>query len=172
MLLTVCVKCSHPATPVREMNKLFWLKAFGYAVLTEVSLVAISLTEALMWAGLQSSPPSIEACEEHVHASAPRVSAGAGAILMYVFASALLRGAAGRTPVLALALLVPTAYVLVDVAILSFYPVDWEGHWPVLAGATVPKYLGALAAWRSSIRGKMRRVASTVQQRTNELVLK
>jgi len=132
------------------MNRFDWLKAIGFAVLTEVSLVAVSFNEVLLWACLQNAPPDAGACERHAHQSAPWVSAIAGALLMYVFSSLLLRGL--PAPTWRLALLLPTLYLLLDVAILSFYPIDWAGNWPILAGATVPKYLGAIAAFRNLLR--------------------
>ena len=136
------------------MNRFDWLKAVGFAVLTEVSLVAVSFNEVLLWACLQTAPPDADACEQHAHVSAPWVSAIAGALLMYVFSSLLLRGL--PAPTLRLALLLPSLYLLLDVAILSFYPVDWATNWPILAGATVPKYLGALAAFRNLLQRRSR----------------
>lgn len=122
-----------------------WIKIFAAAVIIEVALVALSILEVYVWSALQTPRPEMPACSAHANLIGPPLSAIFGALFMYLFtANYIKKNELNR---LNYAVWLPTAYLLVDVAILLFYPINWLEHLPILVAATAPKYGGALLAY-------------------------
>ena len=125
-----------------------WLKVFGVAVLIEVILVALSIAEVFIWSGMQNPEPSMQSCEAHANLTGPPLSAAFGALLMYFFTARYIKKNERNHLLYAIAL--PCMYLVVDVAILWFYPINWLEHLPLLVAASAPKYAGALIAYYRS----------------------
>ncbi|MBX9570603.1 MAG: hypothetical protein K2X77_17050 [Candidatus Obscuribacterales bacterium] len=122
-----------------------WLKVFGTAVLIEILLVALSIAEVFVWSSMQNPSPGMNACSAHANQIGPPLSAIFGALFMYLFTARYVKRNTQNQLYYAIAL--PTAYLVVDLAILVFYPINWLEHLPVLVAASAPKYGGALIAY-------------------------
>lgn len=121
-----------------------WLEIVGTAILIEILLILISIAEVFIWGFTQSGPPTDATAQAHAEAVGPFLSAIFGALLMYAAAWNFCRRDTEHRYLYAIAL--PTIYLLLDVAILLFYPVDWLHHFPVLLAANAPKFAGSLFA--------------------------
>ena len=124
------------------MKIIDWLKIIGCAVLIEIILVALSFAEVFIWSALQTPTPTNAMAEQHAKVRAPWVSAICGLPVMYIFSAFLIKKKPQAPFPIALGL--PTVYLLLDIAILLFFPVDWAKEWPVTVGAMIPKYIGAM----------------------------
>lgn len=127
------------------MKALDWIKIVAAAVFIEVALVALSILEVFVWSSLQYPQPGMPACTAHANLIGPPLSAIFGALFMYLFTANYIKK--NRENRLVYAIGLPTAYLIVDVAILLFYPINWLEHLPILVAASAPKYGGALLAY-------------------------
>ncbi len=145
-----------------------WLKIAATAVLIEIMLVAISIAEVFAWVCIQAERPGEIACQLHAESTGPAISAIFGALFMYLFTDRYCKKSTQNIQSkLRYALLLPSFYLLLDVAILLFYPINWLEHLPVLIAANAPKYAGALLAY-FSWKEKMSRQPVFVPASLNE----
>ena len=131
-------------------TKLPWLKIIGWAILTHIILIAISFLEVFLYSLINPGHEN-SFYEEHAQVSAPYISIIFGFILFFLVARQLCKQAPDHW--IAIVLLLPILYIILDFLMLLGYDVDWGEHLLVFMASFLSKalgaYLGAIAARRS-----------------------
>ena len=129
------------------MKKFRIPKLFGLAILTMITLVAISFIEVAVYSMLIEPGQNQAFYEEHAQLTAPWVS-GIGGFVVFFF---VVRYWAKRKydNLLQLVIMYPTAYLILDLVILlTSAEVDWGVFIVTFLLANGAKYAGAFAAYK------------------------
>ncbi len=127
------------------MKKYRFPKLLGLAFLTMAILVIISFIEVAVYSYLINPGQSATFYDEHANVSAPWISGIFGFVVFFLVVRYwALKNYEG---LLNLALLFVLAYLILDMAILLGFGVNWADYYLIVLLANGAKILGALAGY-------------------------
>ena len=125
------------------MQRYTLLKVFGMVLLTQVTLVAISIAEVFVYSLIHPGKEQ-GVYEAHAEVSAPWISGIFGFILFFMVLRYWTRRQLPNAR--QLAVLFPLVYVVWDLIVLMIFGVpDWLAFLPIFILANAAKFLGSLA---------------------------
>lgn len=130
------------------MKKYVILKLIGWAILTMITLVAISFIEVAIYSYLINPGQDQSVYEAHANISAPYISGIFGFIIFFLVTRYWKRK--GSPNVFKLVILFPLIYVLLDVAIITAAGVKWSDFILIFAIANAAKFLGSFLGYKLS----------------------
>ncbi len=112
-----------------KSTKYLWLKLIGWALLCHIILISLSFIEVFIYSIIVNPGQEESIYTEHATKSAPYVAIILGIFLFYLVARFLAKKTSPKRLLIALAL--PVLYVVIDLAILIPFGVDWGEHFMV-----------------------------------------
>lgn len=130
------------------MNKtlIFWLKVVGGAILAHVILITLSIAEVFVYSIVFNPGQDHKTYEAHAQVSAPYVSILFGIPVFYLITRMLFSKNGDKKSEVLYGL--PAIYIMLDIAMLIPYQIDWMGHLWVFALSFGTKFLGTYAGVR------------------------
>lgn len=130
------------------MNKtlIFWLKVIGWAILAHVILITLSIAEVFVYSIVFNPGQDQKMYEAHAQVSAPYVSILLGIPVFYFIARLIFRKNGDKKNEILYGLL--PLYIMLDIAMLLPYEVDWKSHFWIFVLSFGTKFLGTYAGIR------------------------
>jgi hypothetical protein len=125
---------------------IFWLKVAGCAILAHVMLITLSIAEVFMYSITFNPGQDQKVYEAHAQVSAPYVSILFGIPVFWLIARLLYSKNNDRKNAVLCGL--PAIYIVLDIAMLIPYKVDWIEHLWIFVLSFGTKFLGAYAGIR------------------------
>lgn len=131
-------------TKISKLSIKFWAKLAGIALALHIVLVIISFAEVAVYSWIIHPGGTESFYRQHAELTGPYVSAIFGFILFFFITRRLLKNRVNPTYPVVLGL--PIAYIVLDIVILLFLPVDWSSHLITFVWASGAKFLGSYLA--------------------------
>jgi hypothetical protein len=130
------------------MNKtlIFWFKVIGWAILVHVILIMLSIAEVFVYSIVFNPGQDQKTYEAHAQVSAPYVSILLGIPVFYLITRLIFSKNGDKKSEILYGL--PAIYIVLDIAMLIPYDIDWIGHLWVFALSFGTKFLSTYAGMR------------------------
>lgn len=125
---------------------IFWLKVAGCAVLAHVILITLSIAEVFVYSIAFNPGQDQKMYEAHAQVSAPYVSILFGIPVFYLITRLIFSKNEDKKSKILYGL--PAIYIMLDIAMLIPYEVDWIGHFWIFALSFGTKFVGTYAGVR------------------------
>jgi hypothetical protein len=125
---------------------IFWLKVSGCAILAHIVLITLSIAEVFVYSLAFNPGQDRKTYDAHALVSAPYVSILFGLPVFYFITKMIFSKNRDRRNEILFGL--PGVYILLDLAMLIPYEVDWIGHAWIFVLSFGTKFLGTYAGIR------------------------
>ncbi|MCD6063320.1 MAG: hypothetical protein K0R82_1231 [Flavipsychrobacter sp.] len=126
-------------------QKRFWLKLTGMALLLHVALIICSILEVAIYSYLIVPGQDNAHYQRHAETSGPWISGLVGSLFVFLLVRRYIRSNSDRRLTYAIAL--PVVYMIMDIAMLLPFQINWREHLPVFLMANGAKLAASLLSY-------------------------